>query len=61
MGCAAGLVLLGGFISLAGIQNPRRTVRAEECPGGAICGASRDHAHVRRPAVEPEPEPAAAT
>jgi EmrB/QacA subfamily drug resistance transporter len=59
MGCGAGLVLLGGLISLVGIQNPRRKVRAEECPGGAICGASRDHAHVRRPAAEPEP--AAAT
>jgi len=39
---SGGLVLAGGAISLAGIRNPRRRVAAEECPGGAICGASED-------------------
>jgi EmrB/QacA subfamily drug resistance transporter len=36
------LVIAGGVISLAGIQNPRRKVAAAECPGGAICGASEE-------------------
>ncbi|CAN5603448.1 N/A [soil metagenome] len=39
---SGGLVLAGGAISLAGIRNPRRRVAAEDCPGGAILGASRD-------------------
>jgi hypothetical protein len=56
IGVAAALVFLGGVISLAGIENPRRQVRAEECPGGAICGASRDAADAtRRAPAEPEP------
>jgi EmrB/QacA subfamily drug resistance transporter len=38
------LVLLGGLIGAAGIQNPRRVVFAEECPGGQLVGASRDSA-----------------
>jgi MFS family permease len=41
---AGGLVLLGGAIGAAGIQNPRRLVSAEECPGGALVGASPDAA-----------------
>ena len=36
------LVIAGGVIALAGIQNPRRKVAAAECPGGAICGASEE-------------------
>jgi hypothetical protein len=42
IGVAAGLVGAGGLISLAGIRNPRREVKAEDCPGGAICGAPRE-------------------
>jgi EmrB/QacA subfamily drug resistance transporter len=38
------LVLLGGLIGAAGIQNPRRAVSAEECPGGQLVGASPDAA-----------------
>jgi hypothetical protein len=38
------LVLLGGLIGAAGVQNPRRAVSAEECPGGQLVGASRDAA-----------------
>ena len=45
MGIAALLVGLGGAISAAGIRNPKRVVVAEECPGGALHGASRDLGH----------------
>ncbi len=44
IGIAAGLVLLGGLIGLVGIQNPQRVVRAEECAGGQLVGASPDAA-----------------
>ncbi len=44
IGIAGGLVLLGGLIGAAGIQNPRRAVSAEECPGGQLVGASPDAA-----------------
>jgi EmrB/QacA subfamily drug resistance transporter len=44
IGIAGGLVLLGGLIGVAGIQNPRRAVSAEECPGGQLVGASPDAA-----------------
>jgi EmrB/QacA subfamily drug resistance transporter len=61
LGTAGVLVLFGGLASLVGIENPRRKVRAEECPGGAICGSSRDAARVpRRAPAEPQPEPAGA-
>jgi EmrB/QacA subfamily drug resistance transporter len=52
----AALVFFGGVVSLIGIANPRRRVRAEECPGGPICGASKDAARV--PATEPARAPA---
>jgi hypothetical protein len=39
---AAVLVASGGLIALAGIRNPRRTVAAELCPAGALCGASQE-------------------
>lgn len=42
IGISAGLAVLSGSISLAGIANPRRKVPAAECPGGALCGASID-------------------
>jgi MFS family permease len=48
---SAALALAGGLIALVGIENPRRKVRAEECPGGAICGASEDAG--RAPRREP--------
>ncbi len=44
VGIAGGLVFLGGLIGAAGIQNPRRTVRAEGCAGGQLVGASPDAA-----------------
>jgi EmrB/QacA subfamily drug resistance transporter len=49
------LVISGGLISAAGIRNPRREVKASECPGGAICGASQDLARPAPPRAEPEP------
>src|SRR3954469_1190015 len=39
LGIGAGLVLLGGIVSLVGIENPRRRVACEDCPGGAFVGA----------------------
>jgi EmrB/QacA subfamily drug resistance transporter len=39
---AAILVVSGGGVALAGIRNPRRTVAAELCPAGALCGASQE-------------------
>jgi EmrB/QacA subfamily drug resistance transporter len=49
---AAVLVASGGLIALAGIRNPRRSVAAELCPAGALCGASQELLHAsqdRRP------------
>jgi EmrB/QacA subfamily drug resistance transporter len=40
MGIAAALVALGGVLGLAGIVNPRREVKACECPGGQLVGAT---------------------
>ena len=52
---SAFLVGLGGAISLAGIRNPRRAVPCEDCPGGALVGASRDLARVSPSGAPPEP------
>jgi EmrB/QacA subfamily drug resistance transporter len=57
--CAGVLVAFGGAVSLVGIENPKRAVRAEECPGGPICGASQDHAR-EQPQLPAEVEPARA-
>ena len=40
MVCAA-LVAAGGIVAAFGIENPRRQVSAEECPGGQLVGAPR--------------------
>jgi hypothetical protein len=42
---AAALALVGGLVSLIGIENPRRRVASEDCPGGAL-GLSPDAAGV---------------
>jgi EmrB/QacA subfamily drug resistance transporter len=51
IGFAAGLVAVGGMVSVAGIRNPRRRVAARDCPGGALYGAAktqvRPSAHAR--------------
>jgi predicted MFS family arabinose efflux permease len=44
IGVASALVVLGGLIGAAGIQNPRRVVRAQRCPGGQLAGAPLDAA-----------------
>ena len=58
---AAGLMLLGGLISAAGIRDRRRReVPCADCPGGALLGASEDVARVpvEQPAATRVPEPA---
>ncbi|MEA2411057.1 MAG: hypothetical protein QOC77_1618 [Thermoleophilaceae bacterium] len=42
LGIGAALVLMGGLVSLVGIENPRRSVPCEDCAGGALVGASED-------------------
>ena len=44
MGIAAALVAGGGLMGLAGIQNPRRRVRASDCAGGQLVAQPRDAA-----------------
>jgi hypothetical protein len=44
MGIAAALVALGGILGLAGIVNPRREVKACDCPGGQLVGATAEAA-----------------
>jgi EmrB/QacA subfamily drug resistance transporter len=48
------LVVAGGFVSLLWIQNGRRDVPCEQCPGGQLVGASEDLGHPV-PAREPAP------
>jgi hypothetical protein len=50
-GIAAILVVSGGVIALAGIRNPRRTVAAELCPAGALCGASQELVTTGQPLI----------
>jgi predicted MFS family arabinose efflux permease len=38
VGCAA-LIAAGGLAGAVGITNPRRTVKAESCPGGQLVGS----------------------
>jgi hypothetical protein len=49
LGLGGLLMIAGGVVSLAGIENRRRAVPCRECPGGALVGASEDHAHPARP------------
>jgi EmrB/QacA subfamily drug resistance transporter len=58
LGIGAGLVLIGGIVSLVGIENPRRRVACEDCPGGAFVGASEDLGklpELQLPRTEPAP------
>ncbi len=47
IGISAALVALGGVLGLAGIRNPRRPVRCEDCPGGQLAGQPLDAARER--------------
>jgi hypothetical protein len=42
IGIATTLVALGGLLGLAGIVNPRREVKACDCPGGQLVGATAE-------------------
>ncbi len=44
IGIAATMVALGGLLGLAGIRNPRRAVRSEDCAGGQLAGQPLDAA-----------------
>ncbi len=59
VGISTALVALGGALGLAGIRNPRRTVRCEDCPGGQFAGQPLDTAR-ERPPLREQAEPAAA-
>ncbi|MDX6540259.1 MAG: hypothetical protein QOI71_1869 [Gaiellales bacterium] len=59
VGISAVLVALAGVLGLAGIRNPRRAVRCEDCPGGQFAGQPLDSARERRASGE-VPEPAVA-
>jgi hypothetical protein len=53
IGISATLVAVGGVLGLAGIRNPRREVRCEDCAGGQIAGQPVDAARDRTPAALP--------
>jgi EmrB/QacA subfamily drug resistance transporter len=42
---AAVLVAAGGVVGVVGIRNPGKEVRAEDCPGGQLVGASSELGH----------------
>jgi MFS family permease len=48
IGISATLVAIGGVLGLAGIRNPRRVVRCEDCAGGQLAGQPLDAARERR-------------
>jgi EmrB/QacA subfamily drug resistance transporter len=52
IGISTTLVALGGLLGLAGIRNPRRTVRCQDCPGGQFAGQPLDSARERPALVE---------
>ena len=59
IGISAALVALGGLLGLAGIRNPRRTVRCADCAGGQLAGQPLEAAHIGR-AQPAGPQPATA-
>jgi hypothetical protein len=59
IGISAALVALGGVLGLAGIRNPRRDVRCQDCPGGQFAGQPLDTAR-ERAGIGEAPVPAAA-
>ena len=57
---AAVLVALGGIAGALWVRNPERVVRAAECEGGALVGASLEVAHVGTDAPPQSTVPSAA-
>jgi hypothetical protein len=57
VGISGLLTIVGGLISLGGIEGRLIHVKAKGCPGGAICGASED---VRVQHLPRKPAPARA-
>ena len=60
MAISAGLVIFGGVLGLVGIQNPRREVSCEECPGGQFASHPVEAARSRVSVVEEAEEAPAA-
>jgi Na+/melibiose symporter-like transporter len=60
IGISAALVGVGGLFGLAGIRNPRRDVRCQDCPGGQFAGQPADAARPRPVAAPRAPAPAGA-
>ncbi|MBV9465710.1 MAG: DHA2 family efflux MFS transporter permease subunit [Solirubrobacterales bacterium] len=58
IGISTTLVAVGGLLGLAGIRNPRRVVRCEDCPGGQLAGQPLDVG--RRHEATPTPQPVVA-
>jgi EmrB/QacA subfamily drug resistance transporter len=58
VGISAVLVALGGVLGLAGIRNPRRSVRCQDCPGGQFAGQPLDSARDRSALTGSPPAPA---
>jgi EmrB/QacA subfamily drug resistance transporter len=52
IGISTTLVALGGVLGLAGIRNPRRSVRCQDCAGGQLAGQPLDSARERPPLPE---------
>jgi len=61
MGISASLVALGGLLGLAGVRNPRRVVRCEDCAGGQLAGQPLDTARPQAPKLLPQPATPATT
>ena len=52
---SAVLVAIGGLLGLAGIRNPRRAVRSQDCAGGQLAGQPVEAGRERSP-VAPHPQ-----
>jgi hypothetical protein len=57
---AAILVALGGVLGLVGIRNPPADVGCEDCPGGALAGASAHQLPATPGPADAVPAPATA-
>ncbi len=55
IGISATLVAFGGLLGLAGIRNPRRIVRCEDCAGGQLAGQPIDTGRQQTPRLWPQP------